>query len=85
MGEKLKQFFNRFNAPLLPLQERLFRMVMTAGLFALGIGIISGIISGEDIVNTITLCAAFLVPLCLFTCIKYSLVQLQPVCSFCLL
>ena len=60
MREKAKQFFYRLNSPSLPLQERLFRLIMSVGLFALGIGIISGIISGEDASNTLTMCGAFL-------------------------
>ena len=60
MGEKLKKFFYRLNPPSLPVQERLFRLIMSVGLFALGIGIISGLVSGEDTINTLALCGAFL-------------------------
>ena len=60
MREKAKQFFYRLNPPSLPLQERLFRLIMSVGLIALGIGIISGMIFGEDAVSTLTLAGAFL-------------------------
>ena len=60
MGEKLKKIFYRLNSPSLPLQERLFRLIMSVGLFALAVGIISGLISGEDTTNTVALCGAFL-------------------------
>ena len=82
MGEKLKKFFYRLNPPSLPVQERLFRLIMSVGLFALGIGIISGLVSGEDTINTLALCGAFLLLAGITK--KYSLVRSLRVCSFCL-
>ena len=58
-NEKLKQLINHLNPSSLPLQERLFRMIMTVGLIGLAIGILNGVFSGEDILNTLTLCVAF--------------------------
>ena len=60
MREKIIQFVYRVNPKELPVQERLFRMIMSVGLAGLALGIVNGIISGEDIANTMTLVAAFL-------------------------
>ena len=80
MRERLKQFGYRFNSPSLPLQERLFRMIMAAGLVGLMIGIISGIFSGEDIANTLTLCGAFLfLGIITFVSIRYHKIQMGAV------
>ena len=61
MSRTPKKLFDLFNAPSLSLQERLFRLMMSIGLMAIGIGIISGLISGEDASSTLTLTAAFLI------------------------
>ncbi|MDD7178006.1 MAG: DegV family protein [Lachnospiraceae bacterium] len=80
MKERIKQFVFRFNSPSLPLQERLFRMIMTAGLVGLVIGIISGIFSGEDIANTLTLCGAFLfLAIITFVSIRFHKIQMGAV------
>ena len=60
MREKIIQFVYRVNPKELPVQERLFRMIMSVGLVGLALGIVNGIISGEDIANTMTLVAAFI-------------------------
>ena len=61
MSRTPKKLFDLFNAPSLSLQERLFRLMMSTGLMALGTGIISGLISGEDASSTLTLTVAFLI------------------------
>ena len=60
MSKIFKKVFDRMNAPSLSLQERLFRMIMSIGLLALGIGILTGIFTGEDKRNMLMLCIAFL-------------------------
>lgn len=76
MSEKFKQFLHRFNPPSLSLQERLFRVIMSGGLIALLIGIISGLISGEDATNTLSLCGAFVVlALITFESIRFRRIQ----------
>lgn len=60
MHEKWEKLFHKLNAPSLSLQERLFRLIMTIGLAALAIGIVSGLVFGEDWLSTLALCGAFL-------------------------
>ena len=61
MHEKWEKLFHKLNAPSLSLQERLFRLIMTIGLAALAIGIVSGLAFGEDWLSTLVLSGAFLV------------------------
>lgn len=54
-----KKIIQGITNPNLNLQERLFRLIMLIGLIGLAIGTIVGMISGEDIWNTIALLIAF--------------------------
>ena len=82
MNKKIKKFFCKLNSPSLPLQERLFRLIMSVGLFALSVGIISGLFTGEDAKNTIALCAAFLLlGVITFISIRFHKIQFGAVCT----
>ena len=59
MNKTWKKLFETFYGPSLSLQERMFRLFMSIGLLALAIGIITGILNGEDTSSTVTLCTAF--------------------------
>lgn len=55
-----KEIIRGIGDPNLGIQERLFRLIMLIGLIALAIGTIVGIITGEDIGNTVVLIVAFI-------------------------
>lgn len=76
MNKTLKKLFETFNEPSLSLQERMFRLLMSMGLLALAIGIITGILNGEDALSTLSLCAAFvLFGSITFVSIRYHKIQ----------
>lgn len=77
MKSKMRQLFERMIPASLPLQERLFRVFMTVGLAGLLIGIVSDIFFGEDLVNTLILCVAFvLLSLITYVSVRFHKIQL---------
>lgn len=54
-----KEIIRGIGDPNLGIQERLFRLIMLIGLIALAIGTIVGIITGEDIGNTVVLISGY--------------------------
>ena len=61
-------------------QERMFRLLVMLGLFGLAIGIISGVVAGENINNIIVMTIAFALFFCIvcFT-LHYRKIQLGAV------
>ena len=56
-----KKIFAAITDHNLDMQERVFRLIMTLGLIGLAIGIISGIIAGENLFNTVAIIIGFVI------------------------
>ena len=60
-----KKMIQAISDPNLSLQERMFRLLVMIGLGGLAVGIIVGVVVGENKANTIPLIIAFVIFLCI--------------------
>lgn len=81
-----KKMIQAISDPNLSLQERMFRLLVMIGLAGLAVGIIVGVVVGENKANTIPLIIAFVIFLCItYFSLRYRKIQFGAVLLSCII